>query len=345
MAEAFMMELNSSIGVFMRWPSLVVAVPLFVWPLNLLGQEVTHSMYIPPPTLEQMMVDDPTFGGANLWRLAADPPNFRAIVEQQAASGKLVAQMLLGETYIPPECTFLPFKIAPGDCPQDPKQPNLLGLTPSFDLAIHWLTLASEQGNGEASEILAQVIERAIRSSNASHYQMAEVARYHAFARSQGFDLQDDEISCYSLDPSGPADRLIMAAAPAEYQLTPQELDSLHAAGASGTLRWGGDNIRPGWTNLLQHPEGPRVHTRVILGAPASHELLVPMGNRVDVTYLQQGDRIVTIPSTYPALRRVLSIRPPTADEPAAALLQGVDGQFGGCATRTFPSQSGLPKP
>jgi hypothetical protein len=220
-----------------------------------------------------------------------------------------------------------------------------LGITPSFDFAIHWLSLASEQGNGEASEILAQVIERMIRSPIPTHYRMTDVAHYHALARSQGYDLQDDEISCYSLDPSGPADRLIMANTPVQYQFTPQELDSLHAAGASGTLRWGGGNIRPGWSGMLQHPEGPRVHTRVILGSPASHQLFIPMGNRVDVTYLQQGDRIVSIPSTYPALRRVLSIRPPTADEPAAAMLQGVDGLFGGCATRTFPQRSILPKP
>jgi hypothetical protein len=327
----------------MRWSSLAAVVLLLVWPLAIIGQEVTPNAYAPPPTLERMMLDDPTFNGSNLWVLAAAPENFRATLAKQAGSGKLLAQMLLGEAYIPPECTFLPFKIAPADCPQDPLN-NLLGLTRSFDLAIHWLSRASEQGNGEASEILAQVIERTIRSPIPSHYQMTDVAHYHALARSQGFDLQDVEISCYSLDPSGPADHSIMANTPAEYQFTPQELDSLHAAGASGTLRFGGRNVNPGFTTLLRHPEGPRIHTRIILGRPASHELFVPMGDRVDVVYLQQGDRIVTIPSTYPALRRVLSIRPPTADEPAAAMLQGIDGQFGGCATRTFPPQSSLPK-
>jgi hypothetical protein len=310
-----------------------------------LGQEVAPNTYVPPPTLERMMLDDPTFSGANLWVLAADQANFRATVEKQAASGKLIAQMLLGAAYLPPECTFLPFKTAPADCPKDPLPNNLLGLTPSFDLAIRWLSRASEQGNGEASEILAQVIERTIRSPIPSRYQMTDVAHYHVLARSQGFDLQDVEISCYSLDPAGPADRLIIANTQAEYQFTPQELDSFHAAGASGTLRWGGGNINPGSTTVLRHPEGPRIHIRVILGRPVSHELFVPLGDRVDVVYLQQGDRIVTIPSTYPALRRVLSIRPPTADEPAAAMLQGVDGQFGGCATRTFPPQSSLPKP
>lgn len=307
-----------------------------------LAQQVTQSTYVPPPTMEQMLLTDPTFGGGNMWILAANPAFFHATLEKQAASGKLLAQMMLGAAYIPPECIYLPFKTAPSDCPHDYPAPGPLAVTPSFELAIHWLSLASQQGNGEASEMLAEVIERMLKSPNSTHYQMTDVAHYHALARYQGFNLQDDEVNCYSLDPSGPADSLTMANTPAEYQFTPQELDSLHAAGASGTLRWGGGGA-PGGTSLLRHPEGPKVHNKVILGSPASHELLASMGDRVDVTYLQQGDRIVTIPSTYPALQRVLSIRPPTADELAAALLQGVDGQFGGCATRTYPAQSKLP--
>lgn len=340
------MGLSSFTGGTMCSSSLAEVVLLLVWPFAIFGQEVTPNTYAPPLTLERMMQYDPTFSGLNLSVLAADPVNFRATIGKQAASGRLVAQMLLGEAYIPPECTYLPFKTAPADCPQDPLPNNLLGLTPSFDAAIHWLTLASEHGNGEASEILAQVVERSIRSSIPSRYQMTDVAHYHELARSQGYDLQDVEISCYSLDPSGPTDHLIMADTPVEYQVVPQELDSLHAAGASGLLRWGATSRNSGLGGILQHPEGPRVHTRVILGNPPSHELTVPLGNRVDVTYLQQGDRIVTIPSTYPALRRVLSIRPPTADEPAGAMLQGIDALFGGgCSTRTFPKQSSSPKP
>lgn len=325
----------------MCWSSLAAVVLLLIWPMAIFDQEVTPDTYAPPPTLMRLMQDDPTFNGSSLWALAADKANFRATVEQQAASGKLLAQLLLGAMYIPPECTFLPFKTAPADCPQDPLPSNSLGLTPSFDLAIHWLSRASDQGNGEASEMLAQVVERMIRSSVPTRYQMTDVAHYHALARSQGYDLQDDEISCYSLDPNGPADRLIMANTPVEFQFTPQELDSLHVAGASGTLRFGGAEVQSG----LRHPEGPRVQIRVILGRPASHKIFAPLGDRVDVTYLQQGDRIVTIPPTYPSLRRALSIRPPTADEPAAAGLQGVDGEStAGCATRTFPPQSSLPK-
>jgi hypothetical protein len=329
----------------MRSSSLAVAALLLVWPFGLLGQEVTPNTYAPPPTMERMMRDDPTFSGTNLLVLAADRASYRATLEKQAASGKLLAQMLLGVAYIPPECDFLPFKTAPADCPQDPSN-NLLGLTRSFDLAIHWLTLASEQGNGEASEILAQVIERSIRSPIPSRYQMTDVAHYHALARSQGFDLQDVEVSCYYLVPGGPADRLIMADMPEELRFTPQELESLHASGASGILRQGASNINPGITTVLRHPEGPRIHIRAILTGPTSHELLARLGDRVDVTYLQQGDRIVTVPATYPALRRVISFRPPTQDTAGEATLQGPDGEFaGGCGTSAFPQQSGLPKP
>jgi hypothetical protein len=330
----------------MRWPTLAVVVLFLVWPLAISAQEVTQSAYVSPLTLERMMQDDPTLNGSNLWALASDPVKFRATLEQQAASGKLLAQLFLGAMYIPPECTFLPFKTAPGDCPQDPPPSNSLGLTPSFDLAILWLSRASEQGNGEASEKLAQVIERMIRSSTPTRYQITDVAHYHALARSQGFDLQDVEISCYSLDPSGPADRLIMENTPVEYRFTPQELESLHTAGASGTLRWGGTSIQSGLTVQLGHPEGPKVHTRVILADPTSHEILVPLGDRVDVTYLQQRDQIVTIPPTYPVLRRVISFRPPTADDHVGAAFQTIEGRFeGGCQSRTFPPQSSYSKP
>jgi hypothetical protein len=315
---------------------LAVACLCVPWSLSLFGQQVTPDTYTPLPTLFQLLQKDPTFGGANLYYLAADKANFRATLEKQAASGNLVAQMMLGEAYIPPECTFLPYKTAPADCPQDPPN-NSLGLTRSFDVAIQWLTLASEQGNGEASEILAQLIERVIKSPTPSHYQMADVAHYHALARSQGYDLQDVEYFCYTLDPSHPADRLAMAKTSTKYEFTQQELDALHAAGAAGTLTWRVLSA-PSITTLLRHPEGPKFRTRVILGRPPSKQILVPMADRIDVVYLQQGDHVVTIPSTYPAIRRKISFRPPTAEEGAGAGIQAIDGSFShGCASPALP--------
>ncbi len=318
----------------MRASSLVVLLIGMIGSFDVFGQQPTPGTYVPPVLTERLMQDDPVFNGANLWTLAADPAKFRATLEKQAASGKLLAQILLGVGYIPPECTFLPFKTAPADCPQDPLPNNPLGLTRSFDQAIHWLTLASAQGSGEASETLAQVIERAIQSPTPLGYRMADVAHYHAVARAQGYDLQDVEISCYTLDKSGPADRLIMAETPAEYRLAPHDLDALHAAGVSGTITFGGASINPGITTLLRHPEGPRVHTRVILGRPASHEMLVPMADRVGVVYLQEGDRIVTVPATYPPIKRKISFHPATAENGAGAAFQEIDGSFaGGCAS------------
>lgn len=311
----------------MRAPCLAVACLWVPCTLSLFGQQVTPDAYTPPPTLFQLLQTDPTFGGAKLYYLAADKANLRATLEKQAASGNLVAQMMLGDAYIPPECTFHPYKTAPADCPQDHTPTNDSGLTPSFDLAIHWFTLASEQGNGEASEILAQLIDRMIHSPTPSRYQMADVAHYHALARSQGYDLQDVDYLCYSLDPSHPTDRLTMSATPPEYAFAPLELEALDAVGASGTITWRGGS-GPDITTLLRHAEGPKFRTRVILGRPPSKQILVPMADRVDVVYLQQGDRVTTIPSTYPAIRRKISFRPPTAEEGAGAGFQQIDGHF-----------------
>jgi hypothetical protein len=285
-------------------------------------------------TLERLMQEDPTFNGLSLYVLAADPVKLRSVLEEQAASGRLVPQMLLGEAYIPPECTFLPYKTAPTDCPQDTVPKNLLRLEPSFDAAIHWLTLASQQGSGEASEVLAQVMDRAIKSEAGSTYGMADVAHFHAVARAQGFDLQDVEISCYTLDPGRPGDRLLMAEIPAEFHLTASQLDALHAAGATGTLRFGSASIQPGLSTLLRHPEGPKVNIRVILSGGISREVLVPIADRVDVVYLQMGDRMVTVPASYQNTPRKLSIFP-TAKEQAEATFQMINGRFGGvCASR-----------
>jgi len=320
--------------------AFLVVVLAAIWPIAMSAQQATSDSYSPPLlTTERLMEKDPTFNPVNQYKLAADPAKFRATLEQQAASGKLVAEMLLGEMYIPPECTFLPYKTAPDDCPDDPLPNNLTGLTRSFNVAIHWLTLASQQGSGEASEILAQLIERTIKSGTPSHYQMTDVAHYHAVARSQGFDLQDVEISCYALDGSYAKGRLTMEEMPGEFQFTAQQLEALHAAGASGTLRFQSASIQPNLNVLLKHPEGPKVQTRIILSRPASKTVLVPMADRADVVYLQMGDRIVTFPSTFPALRRKYSFHPPTAKDETGATFQEIDGSFGGgCQAPALPS-------
>ena len=254
---------------------------------------------------------------------AGDQAAFLAFVEKQAADGKLLGEFLLGTMYIPPECTFLPFKNAPSDCPSETriKMPSMP--TPSFGEAVHWLKLASAQGSGEASEILAQVMERAIRSGASTESQMSDVAHYHALARSQGYDLQDVEYSCYTLDDSHPGGRLEMADTSPEFRLSPQELDALHTAGASGTLRWRGTSIESGLTTILRHPEGPKVHMRAILSHPVSREVAVPIPNRTDVIFLQIQDRILTVPSSYPMTARVMVLQPSTKEEAGGSGLSG----------------------
>ncbi len=319
-----------------KFPRCLALVRLFAavtfslgWQSVLLGQEAAPRGYTPPPTLEKGLMEDPSLSQAMMKAYASgDIAGFGALIEKQAADGQLLAEFFLGTMYIPQECAFLPFKNAPSDCPRDPPATNPLGLTPSFEEAIHWLKLASGQGSGEASEILAQVMERAIRSSASPEYQMTDVAHYHALARSQGYDLQDVEYSCYSLDDSLPADRLVMADTPAAFRFSPQELDALHAAGASGTLKWRSAGIQSGLTVLLRHPEGPKVHIRVILSHPVSREVAVPLPSRTDVVFLQITGRVITVPSSYPTTARVMALQPSTKEEPGGAVFQAVDGTF-----------------
>jgi len=91
----------------MRAYSLAVFVLWVIWPFAMSGQQVTPDTYAPPLlTLERLMQEDPIFNASNLWVLAADPVSFRAALEKQAASGKLLAQIILGEAYIPPNAPF-----------------------------------------------------------------------------------------------------------------------------------------------------------------------------------------------------------------------------------------------
>ncbi|MGD0097845.1 MAG: hypothetical protein ABSB60_15250 [Terracidiphilus sp.] len=293
------------------------------------GQEAADGGYKAPPTLEQSLVEDPVFSNAMMKAYASgDQVGFQAFIRKQAADGNIVAEKFLGMQFIPSECTFLPFKNAPADCPNDPPANNSMGPTRSFAEAIHWLGLASAQGDGEASEVLAQAMERAIRTSASTAYQMSDVAHYHALARSQGYDLQNVDYTCYSLNAGHPADQLVMAASvPSEYQIAPEVLAALHAAGASGTVKFRGSSDQS-LTTLTRHPEGPKVHIRVVLAHPVTHKVVVPLPDRVDVVFAQMGDGIVSVPSSYPKIARMMILRPQTKDDAGAAAIQSVDGKF-----------------
>jgi hypothetical protein len=293
------------------------------------GQEAAEYGYKAPPTFQRSVMEDPAVSSVFESAYASgDPASFRAFLEKQAAGGNPLWEYFLGAAYIPPECTFLPFKNAPQDCPNDPPANNPLGLTRSFATAIHWLGLASAQGDGEASEVLAQAMERGIRTSALTTYTMSDVARYHALARSQGYDLQNVDYSCYSLDAGDPADQLVMATSvPDEFRIEPEALAALHAAGASGTVTFRARSDQP-LTTLVRHPEGPKVHIRVVLSHPVSHEVVVPLPNRVDVVFAQVGDGIVAVPASYPKIARVMVLKPATNENPGVAAIQSVDGTF-----------------
>jgi len=67
---------------------------------------------------------------------------------------------------------------------------NPLGVEAFYEEAVHWLQKASAQGSGEASEVLAQLITRMQANGHGTSYTVADSDRFHALARSQGFDVE-----------------------------------------------------------------------------------------------------------------------------------------------------------
>ena len=138
-----------------------------------------------------------------------DSSSYRNTLLNAAKAGNIGAELLLGEQYVPEQCFSDANRDAP-HCDQDGKQsPNEpvrkspLGVDRSYEEAAHWLEKASAQGSGEASEILAQLITRMRANGHGTTYKAADSARLHALARSQGFDAEPLDASCYKIIHSG----------------------------------------------------------------------------------------------------------------------------------------------
>lgn len=268
----------------------------------------------------------------------------RHAVESAANSGNIAAQLFLAEQYIPEQCSYDPERDVP-DCRGNPKHPpkviipnNPLDLPPSYNEACHWLERASAQGSGEASEILAQLITRMLSNGHSTTYTAADSKRLHALARSQGFDVEPLSVSCYQLAPAadnaaktltvdGPQrQRLIVGVVPLQ-RLSDADLQTLQAAGATGTLHFQGE-ISGGDTVLLSRPDGTPAHIRVILDHDPGREVHLPIPAHHDVLYLQRGDNFLALPPDLPSLPQVLSIVPQPADAQISIYIQNPDGNY-----------------
>ena len=219
---------------------------------------------------------------------------------------------------------------------------NPLGIEASYEDAARWLQKASAQGSGEASEVLAQLITRMLANGHSTSYTAADSDRFHALARSQGFDVESISATCYKLAPGGNGikvgriDGLILGEPPSK-PFTDQELAELAKAGISGSLLYGGGTGN-GDSVLLMRPQGPIAHVRIILDHDPGYEVLLPIPAHRDVIYVQRGDTFLAFPSSGPNLPRFISIQPlGTPPTQISVFTQTMDGAgTGGFCTR-FP--------
>lgn len=279
---------------------------------------------------------------------SGDSKSYRDTVVSAAERGDVGAELLLAEQYIPEQCTFEINQDVP-HCGKSGNEPphvvfrqNPLGIEASYEKAAHWLEKASAQGSGEASEVLAQLITRMQANGHSTNYTAADSARFHALARSQGYDAESISATCYKLTPGGTSISLgrlpgLIVGQPPQKPFTEEELAALNRAGVSGSLLYGGSSDN-GDSVLLMRPEGPVAHVRIILDHDPGHEVLLPIPAHRDVIYLQRGDTFLAFPGNGPNLPRFLSLTPSTNANPQISFFtQTMDGGHSGGFCTRFP--------
>lgn len=281
-----------------------------------------------------------------------DRTAYKAAVFRAAQEGNVAAELLLAEQYIPEQCHFEPNQDVP-HCGKNENEPpnvvfrtNPLGIDASYEEASKWLERASAQGSGEASEVLAQLITRMQANRYSTHYTVKDSTRFHALARSQGFDVEAISVTCYKRVPGGSGitlgrlPGLIVGEQPME-PFTPEELKALDKAGITGSLLYGGGS-GGGDSVLLMRPEGPRVNVRIILDHDPGSEVLLPMPAHHDAIYAQRGDEFLAFPNGGNVMPRYINLEPQTQDTPQVSVfIQAMDGGHSGGFCNRFPIAHG----
>lgn len=224
---------------------------------------------------------------------------------EQAKAGNLLAQLYLAQQYLPEECT----KPSAGtvhvgeDC--DPTRLSGIGLKPSFEQMFVWLKKASAQGSGEATETLAQQMERQILDNAPGHGTEAEVKRLHALARSQGYDDEKLTIVCHAVGVSSAP--LHRDGKPDGLDISDAEVAAARAVMPHGAL--GSYDSTWAHDDALWHPEGPYAMLRILMTKPLVHDVTIPMPLRTSVLAVQKGDGFTLIPADAPHNDRVVVLR------------------------------------
>jgi hypothetical protein len=303
----------------------------------------------PSTSLMQLMEHDHSMSEALMtFASNGDGKAYKATVFKAAEAGNLAAELILAEQYIPEQCTFEPNQDTP-HCGKKGDEPphvifrsNPLGIDASYEEACHWLEKASTQGSGEASEVLAQLITRMHANGHSTPYTSADSVRFHALARSQGFDVESISVTCYKSVPGGSGITLgrlpsLIVGAPPKDPFNPEEIEALARAGVKGALLYGGGS-GSGDSVLLMRPEGKTVNVRIILDHDPGAEVLLPLPSHHDVIYLQHGDEFLGFPSGGRVLPRFINLSPQTADTPQVSVFtQLMDGGHSGGFCTRFP--------
>ena len=277
-----------------------------------------------------------------------DQATFRNTIMRAAEAENIGAELLLAEQYIPEQCTFEPDQDSPhcgksGDeAPHVFFRSNPLGIEASYEEAARWLQKASAQKSGEASEVLAQMITRMQANGHVTSYTVADSDRFHALARSQGFDVEQISATCYKLTPGSGGIKLgripgLTVGESSSKPFTDQELAEFDQAGISGSLLYGGGSGN-GDSVLLMRPQGPVAHVRIILDHDPGYEVLLPIPAHRDVVYVQREDQFLAFPSKGPNLPRFISVQP--LNKPATQIsisMQLMDGGHSGGFCTRFP--------
>jgi hypothetical protein len=307
--------------------------------------------YTPPAlSLTELLQNDHVLNSTTMtFMQTGDSAAFKTAIFQAAQSGNVGAELFLGEQYIPEECTFEPNQDVP-HCGKNGNEPphvvfrqNPLGVEASYEDASMWLEKASAQGSGEASEVLAQLITRMQANGHGTHLTLADSAKLHQLARSQGFDIEPLSVTCYKVSPGkdgitlGRLPGLVVGQPPSD-PFTPEELDALAKAGISGSLLFGGIS-GGGDSTLLTRPEGQSVRLRIILDHDPGAEILLPMPAHHDQIYVQRGEQFLAFPNSGNSLPRFIALEP--LNEPGthqvSVFTQRVDGGYSGGFCTRFP--------
>jgi hypothetical protein len=284
---------------------------------------VCQGYQAPAMAMHQLVDSDPAFNdGIDYADKHGGNPTIQKWVIEEAAKGRLMAQIYLGERYIPVECRHVEdASIRAGDCVEGSDDSGI-ELKPSFEQAFYWLNKASAQGAGEATEILAQQTERMILQHLPTTATDADVAKLHALARKQGFDEEQISVSCSVVDRKNLAP-LHLSSKRGQYDLPEAQIMEARKVMPHGAI---GDVQEQTRTNeWMQHPEGPAAKVWLLLDHPITHDIVIAMPLRTEVVAVQRGDGVVVIPSNAPHSARTIILHLTDKGE-IKALVQKTDG-------------------